>query len=991
MEFVHLHCHSNYSLLLGASPIEEIVARARRLGMSAIALTDTNNVYGAFEFCRLAERYGVRPVVGAQVRFREGDLVLLVRDEQGWGNLCEVLTRYHLDGVRGACEALSDYHRGLIALAKGLQLARLLQRIFPAGDIYLEIQAPRPALRVSIPKVATGPVFFAEPDDYQTHRVLTAIRLNRPLKSLPASAFVSPTSWLKSKEEMCRAFAAEPEAIANTAKIARRCQFRLRPRAPQLPEFGLPEGVGSAQEFLSGLCWAELRRRYPGFDERRIRQLREELAIIEELGMAAYFLIVWDIARWARSRGIPVWGRGSAANSLVSHLLGLTQPDPIRYNLYFPRFLSRGRKGCPDVDLDFCWRRREEVLGYVLQRYGSQHAAMLSTHVTFGARFALREVGRVLGLGQSELRQLTRGIPHFASAPLREIIEKTPECGRHPLKSDAFAKVVALAERIRGFPRHLSVHAGGMVISREKLYRQVPLERSSQNLVITQFEMRSAEGMGLVKIDLLGQRALSVIADTVDAVRSNYGIEVDLSKIDRKDPRTLELLACGRTIGCFQLESPSMRNLLQRLNPRSEDDVITAVALVRPGPREGGMLDKFIRRFHHKEPISYLHPALKPILEESLGIIMTEEQVMRIAVEVVGLTDAEAHQMRKMITKGCDYAQARRIEARFKQSALKKGFSARLTDQLWELVARFASFSFCKAHAVSYGLLSYRCAYLKAHFPAEYLAAMISNYGGYYGTKEYVQEAKRCGLKVLLPCVNRSAAQYTGKQGAVRIGLAQVTGLRRKTLAAILASRKSAGEYRDLAEFILRVNPSYQETETLIRCGATDCFGLTRPQLLWQAMRLHPAVVGEHKGTADLGLGLLSAPPAPPPLAEYPLQDRQKMEIEILGVDPYLRTDNLSARYGLVKSSELARYKNRYVKVSGRIITAKRIRTRQGSYMKFITLEDSGGLIEVVLFPKVYQKYGAKTVGSERVLVKGLLKEEDGALMLNAQSLETLN
>jgi len=1070
MDFVHLHCHSNYSLLLGASSVSDLLMRAKELGMSHLALTDTNNLYGAFEFCQLAEAIGVEPIVGAQVEFLDGDVVLLVVDDEGYGNLCEMLTRRNLDGAQDACECLSTYHRGLIVLARDVELARLLQSIIPAGDLYLEVPIEECAGRDSqpgkgasmaqplaaccqiakqyggtshknsggawghamavpafIPRVATGPVFFAASCDYERHRVLTAIRLNKPIKHLSESDVVSKACWLRSKEEMCRIFGDDSDAILNTVKVAERCKFRLKARPPMLPEFALPEGEASAEEFLEKICRRNLKALYPNADKRRVEQLDNELQVIGEMGMAAYFLIVWDIANFARRRGIPMWGRGSAANSLVSHLLGLTQPDPLRYNLYFPRFLSRGRKGCPDVDLDFCHRRRDEVLKYVLEKYGEEHAALLSTHVTFGARFALREVGRVLGLSQNDLNALTRGVPHFGGCG-RAVSEPSSGRARRPYapRSESIygsggsplQKVVAMAERIRGFPRHLSVHPGGTLISRGKLNRYVPLERSSQGLPVTQFEMNAAEATGLVKIDLLGQRGLSVIADTLKAIRANYGTELELDKIDRKDPKTLRLLAEGRTIGCFQIESPSMRNLLQRLRPKSEDDVIVAIALVRPGPREGGMLDRFIRRFHGKERVSYLHPALEPILKESFGILMTEEQVMRIAVEVVGLTDAEAHVMRKMITKGRRYPMTRQIEVRFKECAVKRGFRPELADKLWELVSRFASFSFCKAHAVSYGLLSYRCAFLKAHFTAEFLAAVLSNHGGYYDTREYVQETKRCGLAVQLPCINRSEADFTGNRDAIRIGLSQIGGLKQKTISRILSSRDAGGEFPNLADFVFRVKPSYQELESLIRCGAVDCFGLTRPQLLWQMMRLYPALKREKQQTLLSGIDVPPSPPVPPQLPRYTWQEIEKMEIEILGVDPRdhgvwrrplpgsarvgsnaqgsprpgslgIRAAALrqAERHGFVKSSQLAKYRNRRVAVSGRVIAGKRIRTRKGNYMKFLTLEDSDGLVEVVLFPSIYQKFGSKTVGASMVQVKGIVRDEGGSLMLNAEQI----
>ena len=950
----------------------------------------------------------------------------------------------------------------LVVLAAAPALLAALAPLLPAGTLCGELvydgnapaasrcRATLAACRaLGLPFVATNAVRFAAPEGFATHRVLRAIGENGTVWSTPPRAHAA--HFLKSPAEMAALFAHLPEALATTARIAAECACPIGFEGWHFPAAHLPPG-----ETPFSLLWQKsfegLRRRYRPISREAVERLRYELSIIEEKGFSPYFLVVDEIAAKAREWGLRTLGRGSAANSLVSHCLGLTHVDPLAHGLFFERFLNPERSSPPDIDLDFSWKDRDRLLAWVYERFGHERVAMISTHVTFGPRAAVREAGKAHGLPDAELTRLTKRIPHWGKPDLTDLAATVPERRGLPPADGTLTRVLAIAQRIEGLPRHLSVHAGGIVIAPEPLTNFLPLERAAKGLVVTQYDMGPVEQLGLVKIDLLSQRSLGVLQDAVAAVERHTGAPppVDERDVVLGDPETRRLLREGRTMGCFYVESPAMRSLLRKLRTETFEELTAASSVIRPGVAESGMMQEYIRRHHvaraeraginpaptavatHRRggvdprpavqitaearsdgapqaietgggPESwYLHPKLAEVLRETHGVMIYQEDVLRVAHALAGMSLGQADTLRRSMSGKLRSPDAMaKVRDGFIAGCRAGGVGQGVAAETWRQIESFAGYAFCKAHSASYALLSLQVAYLKAHHPAEFMAAVISNQGGFYATAAYISESRRMGLRILLPDVNRSGRDYAGRGREIRVGLMAFAGLAEAAIAGLLAARRESGAFTNLSDLLSRSGLGRAELELLVRGGACDGFELTRPELLWRlACRFpaggppaRPAAAGRGEA-ADLFPGSGGLDHLVPRLPEYGLRERCRMEEEIFGFmvtrHPLELIEASAPRPGppLIAAADMARHAGRRVRMRGLAISYKRIPTSAGAWMKFLSLEDLTGTFEAVLFPDAYARCAEATLGTGPLLLEGRVALDHGVPSLTVTGVE---
>ena len=1101
--FVHLHCHSHYSFLRAVPSPAELATAAAGHAMPAVALTETNGLYAAVPFYLAAREAGVKPIVGAVLdielrnsksetrnsnadgrtadRAESAPLVLLATNHTGYSNLCRLVTERQLRDQPVGLEALNAQREGLIALyapgntagsetrnskletrredrtgvwpyAPTTPAERIAQLKEIFGDaLYIEVQhfsagdgrALREAVRLGgelgVPLVATNNVHFIRPEEHLHHRVLNAIRTGSLLTRVAPPEIASAEAWFKPADEMRRAFRDHPEALAVTLKIAERCNLKLELGKLIFPEFPVPEGE-TPFSYLWKLCFEGARRRYRPLRPEVLARLTHELEVIHKLNLAPYFLLVWDIVEEARRRGIPAVARGSAASSIVTYCLGISRVCPLRWGLYFERFLNEQRGDCPDIDLDICGARRDELLDYVYKRWNagdgapaeasggragdiSPHVAMIASFVTMHARLAVREVAKVFGLSHGEVNHFTRRLPHRPVREILEAIRTLPECRSLPAGEEPWKTILEVALRLDDFPRHLGIHPCGTVISAQPLTQRVPLEVATKGIVVTQYDMNAVEALGLIKMDLLGQRGLTTMSLALAEIeRANHpgdagepGEQLDFEAIPEGDPATCEMIARGRTMGIFQIESPGLRGLLRTLEARTLADICLALALIRPGASEYGAKETFLKRLRGQEPVRHAHPCLETILGETLGVCVYQEQVMQIAQAVGSMSLAEADLVRRATAKFADQRERERLRAKFLKAAERIGLEGAQRDQTWLMVEKFAGFGFCKAHAATYADLSYRIAYLKAHHPAEFLAAMCSSGAGFYHVSAYVEEAKRWGIEVRLPSVNHSRLEYTteemcrggftppgrdqpaatqtGQPRAMRIGLMQVKGLRLETIEKIVGSREQHGLYRSLEDFLARVPVERDEIESLIKCGALDDFGSAcggRPALLWRlnlqrSLRPPPAPVAHAEMLFPEALPPALLEPPATPAADYTREQRLAYEQEILEVCVSGHPLDLAARNSEVWSDTLGALRGKRVTLLGWLVTFRHVGTKDYRNMMFVTLEDQRGLYEAVLFPGAYERYGGLVFETRLLRVTGRV-ERDG--QINCEKLE---
>jgi len=1021
---IHLHLHSSFSLLSGAATVGQLVERGKALGQRALALTDDNGLYAGVAFYKACRETGIKPLLGVDLRAQDGRAVLLARDSEGYQTLCRLITARHQEPDFTLIEHLPQACEHLFILTRDPELLQRLAALNregrgelpPVWALVERFDTPesranvrrivQTAQSLDIPLVAANDIHFVEPEDHPIHLALRAIdegvTLQQVEEGLTLPRQAPCDAYFKSPGEMRALFSDLPAALENTERIADACNVELPLGQTEFPRFPLPEGE-SAFSYLWKLCFEGARERYRPLTPRVTERLTYELSVIEERNLAAYFLVVWDIVRFCREQEIPCVGRGSAADSLVSYALGITHGCPIQHDLYFERFLNRERKGAPDIDLDLCWRRRDEVLDYVYRKYGGDRVAMICTYSTFCARSALREVAKAFGLPAPEIRRLAKALPHYGSlARLEEERAALPE-SRHVRFDEAlYRQILDIARRLDGFPRHLSTHACGIVVSPRPLTDKVPLQIAAKGLQITQYDMYGVEDVGLLKIDLLGVRALSVMADVTRAAREKYGQALNLNGLPPQDEGTYRRINEGRTLGCFQLESPGMRQLLQKLNVDCLETIIASISVIRPGPNDAGMMRHYVARHNGKEPVSYLDPRLEPILKSTSGILLYQEDVLKIASVVAGMTLGEADVFRRAMTKLRTPENMEANRKRFVEGAVAGGASREVALELWRQVAGFAGYAFCKAHSVSYGILAYQSAYLKQHFPAEFMAATINNGGGFYSTAVYVEEARRLGLKILPPDINESDKDFTSGPGWLRVGLARVKQLSENSLDAILRARRD-GRFTSLNDLYQRARVPRLEWENLIRCGALDSLGESRPQLLWRLDLLargreakRPRDKGLFGQVTVLGSGEAKRETrnAIPRVQDLSVAEKLRWEQELLDFTvtmhpvEYLRS--LAGPNGWTKVQDLSRHAGRRVKILGVVRTAKRTRTKQGEWMKFVTLEDETGLVDVVLFPGSYQRWGHALPFHRYLVIAGRVQDDVGSVTIVGERVEPI-
>ena len=996
-----LALRSNYSLLYGTTPLDRLPARVREAGYRSVALTDINNLYGAVAFYKAAIEAGLKPILGSDVRHGGSQAVLLVRNLEGYANLCRILTRLHLDEQFNLAEAIICFQDGLHILTPDVRLAGQLRSAIEHG--YLRLLRPYPrqsenadrniresADTLGLEWVATPDVVFLDPEEQALHRVLTAVRENTIISKLPESTSASRRQFLISRDAFQRAARDDPTGMRNNMRLAEDCNLDLPMGTPIFPKFPLPDGI-TPHRFLRRLCREGLWRRYPTDTWAARRRLEHELQLIEELGFTEYFIFMWDILGITRERGIATIGRGSGASSIVSYLLGITQVDPIAYRIPFERFLNRNRADCPDLDVDLCWIKRDEVIESIYEKYGADRVAMVSTHSTFRLRGAVRETAKAFGLSNSLANRISRRLPYDVHGSVADALaHRIPESLRNCINPDTWRQVIRFAQNIRGFPRHLGIHCGGVVIGDRPLDRYVPLERATKGVVITQYEKDSIEDIGLVKMDFLGNHGLTIRDDSLRLIAREKGQRVEVTDIPMRDERTATLLRTGGTIGCCQLESPAMRNLLQMLQAGSCPELMQALALIRPGPASMGMKERFVRRARGLEPPAVSHPALEEVLIGSYGIMLYEDHAMESAAALMGGSLTEGDVIRKAISKAKTPDDLRKASRAFFERALDRGIPTRTLETVWSHMAQFNAYSFCKAHAASYARLAWHLAWLKAHHPLEFMVAVLNHQWGMYPRRVHVEAARRLGLTILPPCVNQSQRGFSAEDGAIRIGLDQVKGLTESAIRRTLDAR-NGDPYHSVTDFMARVALSQEELDALILCGAFDFTQTPRPMLIWEGRT--NASSRESASSTSL-LCRPESPPAPR-LPDYPPETKLRYETEILELSvsrhPMAPFRPTLRRRGFTDSSKLRSAVGKRIRIAGLLAALRETDTKRNDGMQFLTLEDEYGVIEAVLFPRAYRRYRHLIRDAGPYAVTGVAQEQYGAITVNAHTVTPLS
>ena len=1051
MNFTHLHVHTEYSLLDGSNKINEYVSRVKELGMKSAAITDHGVMFGCIDFYKAAKAAGIKPILGCEVYVAPGSrfdkekgkeedryyhLVLLAETQEGYQNLIKIVSYGFVDGFyykpRVDMELLEQYHEGIIALSaclagevarnlargfykEGKEAALRYEKIFGKGNFFLELQDHgipeqrqvnheliRMSRETGIELVATNDVHYTYSSDAEAHDILLCVQTGKSLKDENRMRYEGGQYYVKSEEEMRRLFPYAPEAIENTGKIAERCNVEIEFGVTKLPKFDVPDGY-TAWEYLNKLCFEGLDKRYTDNKEELKKRLNYELGVIKDMGYVDYFLIVWDFIRYAREHGIMVGpGRGSAAGSLVSYTLGITKLDPIKYDLLFERFLNPERVSMPDIDVDFCFERRQEVIDYVVEKYGKDQVVQIVTFGTMAARGVIKDVGRVMDVPYVQCDTIAKMIPQELNITIDKAMKANPELKKIYETDETVRKLIDMSRRLEGLPRHTSMHAAGVVISQKPVMEYVPLSRGSDGSLVTQFTMTTLEELGLLKMDFLGLRTLTVIQNAEKLVRRDKGIELDMDKIDYEDKKVYGMLGAGKTEGVFQLESTGMKNFMKELKPGNLEDIIAGLSLYRPGPMD--FIPQYIKGKNNPDEIHYDCPELEPILKATYGCIVYQEQVMQIVRSLGGYTLGRSDLVRRaMSKKKASVMEKERQnfvygnEEEGVPGCIHRGISEKTANKIYDDMIDFAKYAFNKSHAAAYAVVSYQTAFLKYYYPVEYMAALMTSViHNPSKVAEYILSSRKMQIEILPPDINFGESEFSADHGAIRYGLSAIKSLGAPMIRAIVEERNENGKYQSLRDFIERMSGrelNKRAIENLIKAGALDQVAGNRRQKLMVYAEIVDAVNQEKKNamTGQMSLfDLISDEEKEayeiqmPKVEEYSKEELLSFEKEVLGVyisghplEEYEERwrKNITARtvdFQIDEELGTSKARDGEIAVIGGIITNKTVKyTRNNKVMAFLTIEDLVGTVEVVVFPNDYEKNVQKMEEDSKVFIRG--------------------
>lgn len=1060
MSFAHLHVHTEFSLLDGSNKIKECVSRVKELGMNSVAITDHGVMFGVIDFYRAAKAAGIKPILGCEVYVAPGSrfdkeavgnnddryyhLVLLAENETGYYNLMKIVSRGFTEGYyykpRVDMELLEQYHEGIIALSACLAgevqknilrgmygeakaVACRYKDIFGEGNFFLELQdhgmeeqklVNQSLLRMSqetgIELVATNDIHYTYADDVKPHDILLCIQTGKKLADEDRMRYEGGQYYIKSEEEMRKLFPYAQEAIDNTQKIADRCNVEIVFGEKKLPKYDVPDGFTS-WEYLNKLCYEGLERRYPGDDPKIRERLEYELGVIKRMGYVDYFLIVWDFIKYARDHGISVGpGRGSAAGSIVSYCLGITSIDPLRYQLLFERFLNPERVSMPDIDVDFCFERRQEVIDYVVRKYGTDRVVQIVTFGTMAARGVIRDVGRVMDLPYAFVDGIAKMIPKELNITLGKALQSSPDFKKAYDNDPQVKELIDMSMRLEGLPRHTSMHAAGVVISQKAVEEYVPLSVGSDGSVVTQFTMTTLEELGLLKMDFLGLRTLTVIQDAVRLAEKSSGKEIDINAIDYNDKKVLDYIGSGETDGIFQLESGGMKGFMKELKPQNLEDIIAGISLYRPGPMD--FIPQYIKGKNHPESITYDCPQLEPILAPTYGCIVYQEQVMQIVRDLAGFTLGRSDLLRRaMSKKKGDVMQKERQafvygdEEGGVPGCIANGIDEKTANKIYDEMIDFAKYAFNKSHAAAYAVVSYQTAWLKYYYPVEFMAAlMTSMIDNPPKVAEYIYSCRQMGIEILPPDINEGVGNFSVQDGKIRYGLAAIKSIGRPVIESIVRERNERGKFKTLKDFIERLSGkevNKRTIESFIKSGAFDGLGGTRKQFMIIYVQIVDQVNQERKYSMAGQLSLFDMVDDDqkaefdiplPKVGEYEKETRLAFEKEVLGV--YLTghpmeeyeekwrksISKTTLDFQLDKETGAAKVHDGAKEIIGGIIATLTIKyTKTNKTMAILTLEDLLGTVEVVVFPRDYEKYKEYLQEENKVFIRGRVSEEDDA------------
>ena len=1050
MAFTHLHVHTEYSLLDGSSKIGELAARAKELGMDSMAITDHGVMYGVIDFYRAARAAGIKPIIGCEVYVSPGSrfdretvhgedryyhLVLLAENNTGYQNLMKIVSKGFVDGFyykpRIDEEVMREYHEGIIALSaclagevpryleKGLyeeakEAAKRHLEIFGEGNYFLELQdhgiplqrqvnqgIMRLSKELNIPLVATNDCHYINADDWEAHDILLCIQTGKKVSDENRMRYEGGQYYVKSEEEMRQLFPYAPEAIENTHKIAERCNVEIEFGVTKLPRFDVPDGYDS-WGYLNHLCDEGFALRYPDDDGTLRARLDYELGTIKSMGYVDYFLIVWDFINYARDNGIPVGpGRGSAAGSIVAYTLGITQLDPIRYNLLFERFLNPERVSMPDIDVDFCYERRQEVIDYVVEKYGKDQVAQIVTFGTLAARGVIRDVGRVMDLPYSLCDQVSKMVPAELNITLDLALQKNPELKALYESDEQVKKLIDMSKRLEGLPRHTSMHAAGVVISRTSIDEYVPLSRGADGTIVTQFTMTTLEELGLLKMDFLGLRTLTVIQDAVKMIEKDYGVKLDLEHIDYDDKKVMDSLGTGKNEGVFQLESGGFKTFMKELKPTTLEDIIAGISLYRPGPMD--FIPKYLKGKNDPASITYTCPQLEPILKPTYGCIVYQEQVMQIVRDLAGYTLGRSDLVRRAMSKKKAAVMAKERQNFVYGNAeegvkgcIANGIDEKTANQIYDDMTDFAKYAFNKSHAAAYAVVAYQTAFLKFYYPKEFMAALMTSVmDNTTKVSEYILACRNMGIPILPPDINEGYSGFSVSGNGIRYGLSAIKSVGRAVVDVIIAERENGGLFKSLDDFVSRMSNKEVNKRTLesfIKSGALDTLPGTRKQKLIVSGDLLESKAREKKTVMEGQLSFFDLAAEEekdnfqitfPNVGEYDKQTLLAFEKETIGIyvsghpmEEYreLWEKNVTAKtsdFVVDEDGKTVVEDNSNVVIGG-MITSKKVKTtKTNQLMAFITIEDLVGTVEVLVFPKIYEKNRPAFTEENKVFVRG--------------------